>query len=267
MQASFWAREPIPVLTAAALAVVNGGIQLLIAFGLTITQAQGAAIGGFVSAVIVSVALVMRSQVSPATVVATAVNAISDHMDNGELRAASVELRKLAKRVDPKGDKGKGDTSGPTAGVGTPDAPPPLDPPAFGGAARISYEIDGARLDVPELHFVGRVLRERRSRLMTASAPALVAVLTALLLAGCTSAEGRTAATIVTGACGIGSVLIPGLAGVAPLCADVALVEKIIEDWNHPSSPTMAHAPGPIPAEELYKRALAGGAKPIPVSK
>lgn len=234
MSTSFWGKEPISLLIAAAIAVINAGIQVLIAFGLAITPAQGVAVGGFVSAVIAIVGVIMRSQVSPTAVIAPALSAISDFMDNGELRAAWVGLDQLTAKVDPDGKK---------SGSALPPAPP-----AIGGLP--PEEPPGARPGM------------LRWTLALAAAFAL-----ALGLPGCTPSQGQTAATIIAGACGIGSVVIPGAAGFAPLCADVGLVEKIIEEWNHPTSPTMAHAPGPIPVEELYKRALAGGAKPIAVSK
>jgi len=80
----------------------------------------------------------------------------------------------------------------------------------------------------------------------------------------CTAAQGQVTAEVLDGLCA-GGMIIAGQPGLEPLCADINLVEKIIEDWNKPKpgaalNPPMTHA-------DLYALAKMSGAKPIKVSK
>lgn len=62
---SIWDTEPVSVIAGAAVGVVNGGLQLLGAFGVVVTTGQASAIGGFVTAIIILAAIIARSQVVP----------------------------------------------------------------------------------------------------------------------------------------------------------------------------------------------------------
>jgi hypothetical protein len=62
---SIWDKEPVAVIAAAAVAVVNTGLQALAAFAIFVTPGQGAAVGGFVTATIALAALFARGQVVP----------------------------------------------------------------------------------------------------------------------------------------------------------------------------------------------------------
>lgn len=64
-QASIWQTEPVSIIAAAVIAVINGGLQVLAAFGVVVTTSQATSIGVFVGAAIALAALFMRSQVVP----------------------------------------------------------------------------------------------------------------------------------------------------------------------------------------------------------
>lgn len=85
-----------------------------------------------------------------------------------------------------------------------------------------------------------------------------------MLLPGCTASEGRIDAKILTEACDIGSVILAA-PGVEPLCADISLIEQLVESWNHPADSAM-HAKRPVTQTDLYMMAKASGrTKPVKV--
>lgn len=94
---------------------------------------------------------------------------------------------------------------------------------------------------------------------------AAVAVGALCLTSGCTAAQGRLDAQILTGACEVGSILLVA-PNAEPLCADISLVEQLIESWSAPTNAAM-HANRPMTQTDLYYMAKAAGAKPAKVTK
>lgn len=82
-------------------------------------------------------------------------------------------------------------------------------------------------------------------------------LLTALSLCGCTAAQGQLVGRIATGVCDAGMMII-GIPGAEPICADINVVEQIIANWNAPANAAM-HAARPITDADIYQAVKASG--------
>lgn len=74
---------------------------------------------------------------------------------------------------------------------------------------------------------------------------------------GCTGAQGKLDADILTGACDAGSILLSA-PGLMPLCADISLVEQLIANWKTTQA-SGAMKLGGMSETDLYQMAKASG--------